>query len=134
MEILFHDCMEPEDSPFISVENGQLTLFFGGLIRELSRVMNFTVMVTSVETAYGNWNKEDRVWTGAIGEVVLNKVDIAISEFSITNHRLDVVDFTLPLILSRNRVFFKKPDGSFVQWSGYFKVFTFNRTLVQSLS
>ncbi|XP_015428977.1 PREDICTED: glutamate receptor ionotropic, delta-1-like [Dufourea novaeangliae] len=112
-----------EESTFVAMKDGVFTQFLGAVVHELSKSLNFTLEVVHAMTAYGNWNEETQSWTGVIGEVVSHVVDIGVAEFSITNHRLDVVDFTLPLILSRNRVYFKKPDSSSVQWSSYFKAF-----------
>ncbi|XP_034196676.2 glutamate receptor ionotropic, delta-1 [Osmia lignaria lignaria] len=112
-----------EKSPFVRIENGVLTLFFGSLVQELSKSMNFTIAVTDRMTTYGGWSKEEKRWTGVIGEVASNRVDFGVSEFSMSDQRMVVVDFTLPLILSQNRIYFKKPDVSSVQWSAYFKTF-----------
>ena len=85
--------------------------------------MNFKIEVASSVLIYGSWNEDKGIWTGVIGELISNRADIGVAEFSMTTSRLDIVDFTFPLILSRNRIFFKKPDGSFIHWSAYFKVF-----------
>nr|XP_031839588.1 glutamate receptor ionotropic, delta-2-like isoform X2 [Nomia melanderi] len=112
-----------EQSAFVAVKDGVFTEFLGAVVQELSRSINFTIKVTSSEVLYGNWNEERQAWTGVIGEVVSGMVDIGVAEFSMTSHRMDVVDFTLPLILSRMRVYFRKPDNSSVRWSAYFKAF-----------
>lgn len=104
------------------MRDGVLTEFLGAVVQELSKSINFTIKLTSSEVLYGNWNEERQAWTGVIGEVVSGMVDIGVAEFSITSHRMDAVDFTLPLILSHIRVYFKKPDDSAVKWSAYFKV------------
>lgn len=126
--ILFenYDWFEFKDSPFVEIKNGILSHFFGKLIKELSKSMNFKIEVTSSMLIYGDLNKDDNTWTGVVGEVASDRADFGVAEFSMTNHRLDVVDFTLPLILSRNRIYFKKPDGAYVQWSAYFKVLFLN--------
>nr|XP_012138436.1 PREDICTED: glutamate receptor ionotropic, delta-2-like [Megachile rotundata] len=112
-----------EKSSFVAMQNGELTLFFGRLVQELAKLMNFTVKVTESMTKYGAWSKEEKKWTGIIGEVASNRVDFGVSEFSLSSQRLDVVDFTVPLLLSRHKIYFKKPDVSVVQWSAYFKTF-----------
>ncbi|CAK9804446.1 Glutamate receptor ionotropic, delta-2 [Anthophora quadrimaculata] len=112
-----------EESLFIAQKNGVLSLFLGEVMQELSESMNFTIEVVSSMSAYGSWDKEEEIWTGVMGEVASNRVDFGVAEFSMTNSRLDVVDFTLPLILSRYKIYFKKPDGSTVDWSAYFKTF-----------
>ncbi|KAF3420071.1 hypothetical protein E2986_12355 [Frieseomelitta varia] len=113
-----------EDSLFVELKNGVLTNFLGAVIKELSKSMNFKIEVASSVLIYGSWNEDKGIWTGVIGELISGRADIGVAEFSMTTSRLDIVDFTFPLILSRNRIFFKKPDGSFIHWSAYFKIFT----------
>ncbi|CAL7936743.1 unnamed protein product [Xylocopa violacea] len=112
-----------EESLFFEVKNGVLLRFLGRVIQELSRALNFTIELTNFMPAYGSWDKQGQSWTGVIGEVASNRVDLGVAEFSMTNHRLNAVDFTLPLIVSHNRIYFKKPDGSIVHWSAYLKTF-----------
>ncbi|XP_076383583.1 uncharacterized protein LOC117217832 isoform X5 [Megalopta genalis] len=112
-----------EESAFVAVENGVLTKYLGEVIQELSESLNFTIEVTNPMDSYGNLNEETQTWSGVIGELVADTVDIGVAEFSMTKRRLEVVDFTLPLILSRMRVYFKKPDGSSVRWTAYVKEF-----------
>ncbi|XP_076760312.1 putative glutamate receptor [Xylocopa sonorina] len=112
-----------EESLFFEVKNGVLLRFLGRVIQELSRSLNFTIELTSFMPAYGSWDKRDQIWTGVIGEVASNRADLGVAEFSMTNHRLNAVDFTLPLFMSHNRIYFKKPDGSIVHWSAYLKTF-----------
>lgn len=92
--------------------------------------MNFKIQVASSVLIYGSWNEDKGIWTGVIGELISDRADIGVAEFSMTTSRLDIVDFTFPLILSRNRIFFKKPDGSSVHWSAYFKVFFLNEFIL----
>ncbi|CAD1478680.1 unnamed protein product [Heterotrigona itama] len=113
-----------KDSLFVELKNGVLTNFLGAVIKELSKSMNFKIEVASSVLIYGSWNEEKGIWTGVIGELITDRADIGVAEFSMTTSRLDIVDFTFPLILSRNRIYFKKPDGSFIHWSAYFKIFT----------
>lgn len=111
------------------MKNGVLSLFWGAVVKELSKSMNFKIEVTSIMSEYGSWNEEEKIWEGVIGELVSNKSDMGVAEFSMTSHRLDAVDFSLPLIMSHKRIYFKKPDSSSVHWSAYLKVFFFNSIL-----
>ncbi|KAG7206803.1 hypothetical protein KM043_000712 [Ampulex compressa] len=112
-----------KESPFITAKNGVLSEFLGLVLIELSRVMNFRMEILDSVEAYGSWLEEEQAWSGVIGQLVDNKADLGAAEFTVTNHRLTVVDFTLPLLLSRNRLYIKEPVGFAVQWSGYFKAF-----------
>lgn len=85
-------------------------------------MMNFTVEMLDPVQGFGCWNKEKKRWTGAIGQLVTNEADIGVSAFTITTRRLNVIDFTLPLIRSQNRLYFKRPKSSYVHWSLYLRV------------
>ncbi|XP_076640729.1 glutamate receptor ionotropic, delta-2 isoform X2 [Halictus rubicundus] len=115
-----------QESTFVAVKDGVLTKFLGAVVEELSISLNFTMNVSDPLDSYGNFNEETKTWTGVIGELVTNMVDIGVADFSMTNHREDVVDFTLPLILSRIKVYFRKPDSSAVRWAAYIKEFDTN--------
>ncbi|XP_077269823.1 putative glutamate receptor [Temnothorax americanus] len=112
------------DSPLISHENGTVGGFFGLLLIELSKVMNFTVEILDPVEGFGTWSKEKKVWTGAIGQLVANEADIGISSFTMMSHRQDVIDYTIPLIRSRYRLYFKEPNTALVEWSLYLKAFS----------
>ncbi|XP_029680402.1 glutamate receptor ionotropic, kainate 4-like [Formica exsecta] len=113
-----------KDSPFFSLENGTIGGFLGLLMIELSKVMNFTMKILDPMEAYGIWNYQEKVWTGVMGQLVNDKADIGVSEFTIIPFRLKAVDFTLPLIHSRSRIYFKQPSGVNVHWCGYYKAFS----------
>ena len=107
---------------FIYEKDGKFGGLFGNVIMELRRVMNFTISKTIYEPSFGHLNEQAKQWSGVVGVLADGKADIGVSDFTISNRRLDVVDFSLPLVLSKCRLFIKKPGGSTVQWSGYFKV------------
>ncbi|XP_071642209.1 glutamate receptor ionotropic, delta-2-like [Temnothorax longispinosus] len=113
------------NSPLISHENGTVGGFFGLLLIELSKVMNFTVEILDPVEEFGSWSKEKMVWTGAIGQLVTNEADIGISAFSMTTGRQNVIDYTIPLIRSRYRLYFKRPNTVLVEWSLYLRAFSF---------
>ncbi|KAL6438183.1 hypothetical protein ACFW04_004414 [Cataglyphis niger] len=113
-----------KESPFFLLKNGAIGGFLGLLMIELSRVMNFTMEILDQVEAYGIWNHQEKMWTGVIGQLVNNKADIGASVFTIMPFRLNYVDFTLPLIISQSRLYFKQPSGADVHWTGYFKAFS----------
>ncbi|XP_071566391.1 probable glutamate receptor [Temnothorax nylanderi] len=113
------------NSPLTPQENGTVGGLFGMLLIELSKVMNFTVEILVPVEGYGSWSKEKKVWTGAIGQLVANEADIGISAFAMTTGRQNVIDYTIPLIRSRYRLYFKEPNTALVEWSLYFKAFSY---------
>ncbi|KAK2576889.1 hypothetical protein KPH14_005514 [Odynerus spinipes] len=113
-----------KDGPFISVdENGKMSGIFGEVITEITQAANFTLKFEKSVKEYGRWDERRKLWTGAIGEIVAGRADISISEFSLTNPRLDVIDYTLPIIVTSMRFYIKDPLYNGVKWNGYFKVF-----------
>jgi len=109
-----------KESPFFSLKNNHISGFLGLLLVELSRVMNFTIKMLQPMESYGN--QQGSRWTGVISQLVADDADIGAAEFSLMPDRLNVVDFTLPLIHSRSRLYFRQPDGADLHWSGYFQV------------
>ncbi|XP_008202761.1 uncharacterized protein LOC103315479 [Nasonia vitripennis] len=51
------------------------------------------------------------------------KADIAVALLSISNSRLDQVDFTIRLMNSHTYLYARLPNSTNIQWSAYFRVF-----------
>ncbi|KAL2712484.1 hypothetical protein V1478_018007 [Vespula squamosa] len=114
-----------KDSPFIGMKNNKLNMLLGEIVTELTKMINFTLEILEPVDAYGSWNKDNETWSGVIGQLISGEADIGVAEFTVTTGRLQAVDFTLPFILSRNRLYMKEPSGASIQWSAYFKTFSF---------
>ncbi|XP_015190560.1 PREDICTED: glutamate receptor ionotropic, delta-1-like [Polistes dominula] len=113
-----------KDSPYVEVEkNGKLNGLFGDIITEISQAANFTFNIVEFVKEYGRWDDDNQIWTGAVGEIVAGRADIAIGEFSLTTSRLNVVDYVLPVLVSHMNFYIKDPLYDNVKWTGYFKVF-----------
>ncbi|KYQ52733.1 Glutamate receptor, ionotropic kainate 2, partial [Trachymyrmex zeteki] len=104
------------NSPLVSLKNGTMGGFFGLLLLELSKVMNFTIKILDPVDSYGSWNPQKNSWTGAIGKLVDNEADIGVAAFTITNERLNHIDFTIPLISTQYRLYMHQPITPYVQW------------------
>ncbi|KAI4493411.1 hypothetical protein M0804_001587 [Polistes exclamans] len=113
-----------KDSSFIGTKNNKLTKLLGVIVMELSKTINFTVDVLEPVDAYGSWDKENETWNGVIGQLVSGEIDLGVAEFTVTTNRMEAVDFTLPFLLSRNRLYMKENPGSVINWSAYFKTFS----------
>ncbi|KAG5331729.1 GRID2 protein, partial [Acromyrmex charruanus] len=111
------------NSPLVSLKNGTMDGFFGSLLIELSKVMNFTIKILDPVDSFGSWDPQNG-WSGAIGKLVNNEADIGIAAFTLTNDRLNDVDFTIPLIRTQYRLYLHEPITPYVQWFWYFKVFS----------
>ncbi|XP_011684761.1 PREDICTED: uncharacterized protein LOC105448099 [Wasmannia auropunctata] len=108
-----------ENSPLVSLENGTLGGFLGLVLTELTKAMNFSVEILDPVEGFGGWSHQQKIWTGAIGQLVINKADIGVSAFTMTTRRRNVIDFTMPLVRSRYRLYFKEPEQATVQWNLY---------------
>lgn len=111
-----------QESPFIAAQQGPLTGLFAKILEELSLSLNFSMTIAYKEESYGNYNETTGQWTGVIGRLHRRDVDLGVAEFTMTEQRLDTVDFTLPIMLSRNHLYMRQPEGSVLQWSAYFRV------------
>ncbi|XP_047350367.1 glutamate receptor ionotropic, delta-1-like [Vespa velutina] len=115
-----------KDSPFVNVnENNELEGTFGKTLKELSVTLNFSLKIVSSVDEYGIWNSEKNTWSGAIGEIYSGRADISISDFSMTSARLNVVDFTFPLIFTKHCIYIKEPNKFTIKWSSYFQTFSY---------
>lgn len=99
-----------------------MTLYFETILDELRHFMNFKVIRAHKTDAFGRYNNETGKWSGLIGLLTENKVDLVVAPITISKLRLGYVDFSMPLILSANRIYIKQPMGARVQWSAYFRV------------
>ncbi|XP_043487521.1 uncharacterized protein LOC122514650 [Polistes fuscatus] len=113
-----------KDSSFIGTKNNKLTKLLGVIVTELSKTINFTMEVLEPVDAYGSWDKENETWNGVIGQLVSGEIDLGVAEFTVTTKRKEAVEFTLPFLLSRNRLYMKENPGSVINWSAYFKTFS----------
>ncbi|KAL2749305.1 putative glutamate receptor isoform X1 [Vespula maculifrons] len=100
-----------KDSPFTKInKNGELDGIYGRILRELCVTLNFSFDIVSEVEEYGRWNSTTKTWSGAIAELYYGRADISLSEFSMSNARLNAVDFTIPIFNSKDCLFFEKPE------------------------
>lgn len=96
--------------------------YFSNAIDELADTLNFTLDLVAEEAEFGSFNRTTKSWNGAIRHVASGEADIGVSDFSMTNTRLDYVDFTVPIFATRNYLFIKQREIFAVKWFAYFKV------------
>ncbi|XP_019697835.1 glutamate receptor 1-like [Harpegnathos saltator] len=106
---------------------------YGKVLDELTYSLNFTLQVVSEVHEHGMWNRKNQTWSGVMGEIVSGYADFAIADMSMTSLRVRYVDFTLPLIISRNSLYIKEPGICGVKWFGYFQTFH-SRTWIATLT
>ncbi|XP_071526999.1 probable glutamate receptor [Panulirus ornatus] len=81
---------------------GQRTTFVGpiaNLVDYLSTAVNFSYQyVLSPDRLWG-FKRDDGSWTGMIGMVKREEVDVAFAPFGVTSTRAEVIDFTHPMLI-----------------------------------
>lgn len=97
--------------------------FFKNILEEMSLLLNFTMKEAHQDEFYGTYDEVSGKWSGVIGRLTAGEADLGMGEFTMTRERLDVIDFTQPIMQSRNFLYLRKPDGSVLQWSAYFRVY-----------
>ncbi|KAF7401103.1 hypothetical protein HZH68_006923 [Vespula germanica] len=114
-----------KDSSFINInEDEELDGIFGRILTELCLTLNFSLNIVSEVEEYGSWNAKEKTWSGAVGELYAERADISISDFSITSARLNAVDFTLPLLLTKKCLYIREPQIFAIKWSSFFLAFS----------
>nr|KAF7398292.1 hypothetical protein H0235_016300 [Vespula pensylvanica] len=116
-----------KDGSFAKINKaGELDGIYGRILRELCVTLNFSLHIVSELEQYGRWNPTTKTWSGAIAELYYGRADISLSKFSMTNARLNAVDFTLPIFDSKDCLFFKNPKIFAIKWSSYFLTFNYS--------
>ncbi|PSN34366.1 Ionotropic receptor 139 [Blattella germanica] len=67
---------------------------------------------------------ENGTWDGMIGEIQRKEVDMAVNGFFMTSKRMDILDFTLPLLYTRYSIFIREPDNKSTQWGNFLAPFS----------
>lgn len=98
--------------------------FFGNVLKEISKAANFKTDLRPTENIAGTFNYEFERWSGVIGKVVEEKADVGIVPFglSLTGNKIDVIDHSVPIILSTSYFYVQKSRTSRLLWSMYYKV------------
>ncbi|XP_046828254.1 probable glutamate receptor [Vespa crabro] len=110
----------------VIVKDGELDGIYGRILKELCATLNFSFNIVSEVEEHGRWNPKEKTWSGAIAELYTGRADISLSEFSMTNDRLNAVDFTNPVLISKDCLFFREPEIFAIKWSSYFLAFAYS--------
>ncbi|KAJ8679008.1 hypothetical protein QAD02_014795 [Eretmocerus hayati] len=104
--------------------NAKMAGFFEAVLHELEASMNFEVKLVKTDDGFGKWDSKNRRWSGLMGSLIEQQIDMAVAPISISEARLNFIDFTRPLLRSPVRIYVRQPNGTRVQWSAYFRIFT----------
>ncbi|XP_035228467.1 glutamate receptor ionotropic, kainate 2-like isoform X1 [Stegodyphus dumicola] len=80
------------------------------LLKALSEKLHFTYEIHPVkDKKHGKYDKATKTANGMIGEIMRGEAHLAIADLTITESRLEAVDFTLPFMQTGISILFKKP-------------------------
>ncbi|CAK9819288.1 Glutamate receptor 1 [Anthophora plagiata] len=114
-----------KNSIFVSASHKKLKGYFSRTIVELENALNFTIDIVAEVSEHGSFNVTTKRWSGAMNLVASGELDIGISDFSMTNTRLNYVDYTVPILTTRSCLYLKQPQFFTVKWFAYYKTFSF---------
>ncbi|CAM1303941.1 Uncharacterised protein g3641 [Pycnogonum litorale] len=107
-----------QHEPFtdISTENGEVKLngFLGKVWTLLETIFKFrTTFIITKDNTWGA-KQPDGNWSGLIGDLQKRKADIALSTFTMTLDRSEVVDFSSYYFLDRNAIMYRRKDQNII--------------------
>nr|CAD7463067.1 unnamed protein product [Timema tahoe] len=96
---------------------------FGEVWQVLEKKLNFTTQfVIPEDEAYGQ-SMSDGGWNGVVGMVMRQEVDVGVAPITMSLDRNDVIDFTIPLLMSNYVIMIRKPNKLVINWYGFLKPF-----------
>ncbi|KAJ9590512.1 hypothetical protein L9F63_016463 [Diploptera punctata] len=98
--------------------------YFGEVWSTLEERINFkSIYSENTDGAFGVVG-DDGNWTGLMGMLIRNEVDIAMQSMTITSERYQFVDFTMPLIRSSTSIMIRKPSRRSFNWNNFLRPFS----------
>ncbi|KAL3860944.1 hypothetical protein ACJMK2_007039 [Sinanodonta woodiana] len=117
-----------EQYPFVfkkSDPNG--TIAYDGLcidlLKELADMLNFTYELVEPPDGKFGTKRSDGIWTGLVGQLERQEVDMVVTSLSIQSERKEVMDFTYPFYYDYTTVLLKKTDPEKTKWMTLLKPF-----------
>ncbi|KAF0292382.1 Glutamate receptor ionotropic, kainate 1 [Amphibalanus amphitrite] len=97
--------------------------YMGEIWKLLANVLNFNYTVSpSVDGEWGGLDANGR-WTGLVGMLQRQEVDVSVGHLSITRDRSQVIDYTESLFMLGYSLFIKKPSTLDFSWTTYLDSF-----------
>ena len=85
---------------------------------------NFSTKTVKIVDDYGSWDENSKTWSGAVGLLVNNEVDLIVTWFPSIQELSLIVDYTVAIIQVDLFLHIREPSSKIsVLWSGYFKVY-----------
>lgn len=96
--------------------------YLENLVNTLANISNFRKDVVMEVEQYGYRNTTTGQWVGFMKSMDEKEADIAELMFSMSTSRMDVIDYTMPLMRAQRRFYAKLPDTVTIRWTAYFQV------------
>ncbi|XP_014209295.1 glutamate receptor-like [Copidosoma floridanum] len=98
--------------------------FFGIIVKDLKKTLNLTLKY--IESDCKGSLLTNGSWTGVIGLLQRNEADLAANGLIMTIDKMNVIEFTFPIFLSKSRIFIKNPSKEEIKWTAYIDPFPFD--------
>ncbi|KAJ4450810.1 hypothetical protein ANN_02240 [Periplaneta americana] len=98
--------------------------FFGALWSLLEERINFTTTFSTPEDDAWGSLESNGSWNGMIGMLQRSQAQVAVTMFSMTLQRKDVVDFTVPITLMRYAMYIQEKTLMKPNWMSFFAPFS----------
>lgn len=110
------------------MEEDHPTGYFSQLLDIIAMRGNFVVEMQPTEEIYGIYNPDTRKWSGIMEKLANNETDLGLGEITITTSRLNVVDFSQPIVTSRAYYYMKKPNILVLSWNIFYLVIKYEKS------
>lgn len=77
----------------------------------MQEILNFTYHLAPPSDGQWGVDMGNNVWTGMVGELAAQKIDIAATDFTITHERSAVMTFGEPITQIYHKLYIKNPSG-----------------------
>ncbi|XP_058796452.1 glutamate receptor ionotropic, kainate 2-like [Phymastichus coffea] len=114
--------------------NENTSKFVAHVVRDLEHYGQFRGEVTRQDKSMGRFNRNTNNWSGLMRIMTDKQADIGMVLFSLSNSRMNVVDFAIPLARARFHLYAKLPDKQQIRWDAYFQTFNANTWTAIGLS
>ncbi|XP_069171944.1 LOW QUALITY PROTEIN: glutamate receptor U1-like [Procambarus clarkii] len=107
----------------VQARQGEMVEFSGPmayLVSYLAKALNFSYLY--LRPPDGSWGlkREDGTWSGMLGMVIRQEVDVGVGPFGVSAARAEVVDFTKPVLIDYNRILGARGQSEVNPWGFLF--------------
>ena len=95
---------------FLAIEYGIVSSTYEGrFLQSFIEIHNLIPELLFANNSWGSIDKKTGLWTGIVGSVGYNKSDVGLCFLGLTSSRYSIVDYTIPVIDSKDKWLSKAP-------------------------